>query len=72
MKLESFLFRAALLGILAALVGFALNALALVFFAGAASLWVLLIATGDYARRPDYAATLVNASRRGAALPLAA
>jgi hypothetical protein len=72
MKLEIFLFRAAVLGIFTALAGVTFNALPAALFAGASALWVLLIATTDYSRRREYTAALTNIKAGRAALPLAA
>jgi hypothetical protein len=78
MKLEILLSRLVTVSVFAATVGLALNALALVFFAAAAATFVLLIAAGDYARRPSYAGSgadafaTLKAPRGKTALPLAA
>lgn len=70
MKLVIFLSRLATLGVVATAAGLAFNALALALFAAAASAFVLLIASGDYAPR-HYAGAKRPVARREA-MPLAA
>ncbi len=70
MKLTVILSRIAALGVIATAAGLAFNALALALFAAAASTFVLLIASSDYAPR-DYAGAR-RALVRPEAMPLAA
>ncbi len=55
MKFTSILSCIATVAVVATATGLAFNALALGLFAASASSLVLLIASGDYARRPGYA-----------------
>lgn len=70
MKLIVILSRIATLGVIATAAGLAFNVLALALFAAAASTFVLLIASSDYAPR-NYAGSLRPVARREA-MPLAA
>lgn len=70
MKLIIVLSRIATLGVIATAAGLAFNVLALALFAAAASIFVLLIASSDYAPR-HYAGSLRPVARREA-MPLAA
>ncbi|MSU49889.1 MAG: hypothetical protein EXS37_12530 [Opitutus sp.] len=73
MKSIAFFSRIAALGVVAATAGLVFNSLALALFAGTASAFVLLVAAGDYARRPNYLAVVTAvAVRRREAMPLAA
>ncbi len=72
MKLESFLSRAALLGVIAVVAGVATGALAFEFFAACVTTLLLLTAVGDYARpsRPIHARVAIRRSPER--MPLAA
>jgi len=70
MKLIVVLSRIATLGVFATAAGLAFNALALALFATAASIFVLLIASNDYAPR-HYTGSKRLVARREA-MPLAA
>lgn len=73
MKLTLHLSRIAVLSLVAAAGGLALPSLALALFAGTAGVLVLLVAAGDYARRPNYLARVAVASGRSReVMPLAA
>lgn len=76
MKLEFLLSRLATFSVFASAVGLALNSVALACFAGAVGSFILLIAAGDYARRPGYAMSRsgirTEAVLGQAVLPLAA
>lgn len=72
MKLESILSRLATFGVVIATTGLALDSLALWFFSASATLFLVLIATGDYSHRPSYTAAFAIGSRRPEAMPLAA
>ncbi len=70
MKFIVLLSRLAVLGVIAAAIGLAFNALAIALFAATASAFVLLIASNDYAPR-EYAGARRLVNRREA-MPLAA
>ncbi len=70
MKFIVALSRLAALGVIATAAGLAFNALALALFAAAASTFILLIASNDYAPR-NYTGSVRSTARREA-MPLAA
>jgi hypothetical protein len=72
MKLDSLLSLASLAGLSALSGGIALDLAALPLFATAAIALFLLLCTGDYRPRRDYAASTTIALRRSQPLPLAA
>lgn len=71
MKLELFLSRAALVGVVAAIAGVASGALAFEALAACVAPLLLLTATGDYAR-PPRPLPVRTAARRAERMPLAA
>ena len=71
MKIETFLSRIAVIGVVATFAGITLDTRPLALFAAAAATLVLLIVSGDYGRSPSRIDALVTAACRRERLPLA-